>query len=278
MSQLVSTWRSFWERGGWWRALVLAAAYYALYELFGWVIDNTLGAGIPEDGGAGDLLVHTALPIVFGVVVLLAFAASVGWLPEIFGRQPLGGRRWMWVAVAVALVINISSMLSIDYGAAGASLVGAWLLTGLFVGVAEELLTRGFVVNMMRKAGHKELAVALMSAGVFAALHIGNVFTSDQGLATTAMQVIYTFFFGICMYLALRVTRAIWAPILLHASTDPTLSLHGEYPESGLFGVVSSMSTILVVLTGAILLVVLIVSERRAARGATGPRFAAPTP
>ncbi|WP_152176364.1 CPBP family intramembrane glutamic endopeptidase, partial [Mycobacterium tuberculosis] len=103
----------------------------------------------------------------------------------------------------------------------------------------EELLTRGYVVTMMRRAGHGEIAVAVMSAGVFAALHIGNAFTSDQSIVTTALQVVYTFFFGICMYLALRVTGTIWAPILLHASTDPTLSLHGAYPESNLFGAVS---------------------------------------
>ena len=44
----------------------------------------------------------------------------------------------------------------------------------------------------------------MASAGIFAALHIGDVFTSDQGLVTTLEQVVYTFFFGFCMCLALR--------------------------------------------------------------------------
>ncbi|OAN41388.1 CPBP family intramembrane glutamic endopeptidase [Microbacterium sp. H83] len=270
MEDRVSGWRWFWERGGWWRALVLAAAYYALYELLGWVVDATIGASVPRDGGAGDLLVHTGLPILLGVLSLLAFAASVGWLRELFGRQTLRSRRWMWIAVVVVLAINVSSVLSVDYGAAGFPLVGAWLLTGVVIGMAEELLTRGFVVTLMRRAGHGEIAVALMSAGVFAALHIGNVFTSDQGVVTTAAQVVYTFFFGVCMYLALRVTRTIWGPILLHASTDPTLSLHGEYPESGLVGILSSLSTYLVTLSGLVLLIVLVVSERRRVKAEPG--------
>ena len=58
----------------------------------------------------------------------------------------------------------------------------------------------GVVVNLMRKAGRGEIAVAL---------------------------VVYTFFFGIIMYLALRLTGSLIWPILLHASTDPTLFLFG---------------------------------------------------
>lgn len=268
MSAQRAGWRGFWGHGGWWRVLLLAAGYYALYEVLGWLVNVTIGVAVPADDGAGDLLVHTGLPILLGALMLVAFGASVGWVGEVFGRQRIRGRRWMWIAVVVALLINVSSMLSVDYGAAGAPLVGTWLLTGVFIGVAEELLTRGYVVTMMRRAGHGEIAVAVMSAGVFAALHIGNAFTSDQSIVTTALQVVYTFFFGICMYLALRVTGTIWAPILLHASTDPTLSLHGAYPESNLFGAVSVASTALIVLTGLVLLVVLIVSERRKARTA----------
>ncbi|MCT1364089.1 MULTISPECIES: CPBP family intramembrane glutamic endopeptidase [unclassified Microbacterium] len=266
MLETNSGWRRFWERGDWWRALILAAVYYALYELFVWAVAAFVGTTVPADGGAGDLLLRTGVPILLGVCALIAFAASLGWLPELFTRQAVSARRWMWIAVVVVLAVNVSSVLSIDYNKAGAALTGAWLLTGLCIGAAEEILTRGFVVNMMRKAGRRETSVALTSAGIFAALHIGNVFTSDQSIATTASQVVYTFAFGICMYLALRVTRTIWGPILLHASTDPTLSLHGAYPESNLFGVLSASSTILIVISGATLAAVLFVSERRAAR------------
>ena len=116
----------------------------------------------------------------------------------------------------------------------------------------------------MRKAGRGEIAVGLVSAGIFAALHAGNVFTSDQGLSTTAIQVVYTFFFGLIMYLALRLTgRLIW-PILLHASTDPTLFLLAGHPSTGNpLSIVASLSTYLIIITGAVLLVVFIVSERR---------------
>ena len=268
--QNTSSWKRFWERGGGWKALLLAAVYYGLYELMGLIVGWVFGKPAEKgglNGDATDVLVHVALPILLAILLLLIFAASLGWLRELFGPQPVRGRRWMWTAVVVVLAINVSSFLSVDYAEAGGALVAAWLVTGLCVGFAEELLTRGFVVNLMRKAGHGEVAVALVSAGIFAALHFGNVFTTDQGLATTLQQVVYTFGFGICMYLSLRVTgRLIW-PILLHATTDPSLQLHGQDPSSNsVFGILSALSTILIVLTGLILLVALIVSERRRAR------------
>jgi membrane protease YdiL (CAAX protease family) len=272
-------WRRFWERGDWWRAVLLAAVYYGVYQLLSLLVGAVFGkeGGIRgAEGSAMDVFTGTALPIILGAIVLLAFAASLGWLRELFGPQPVRGRRWMWVGIAVVLAINVSALLSVDYADAGAALIASWLFTGLFIGLAEELLTRGFVVTLMRKAGRGEIAVALVSAAVFAALHAGNFFTSDQGLATTAVQVVYTFFFGIIMYLALRLTgRLIW-PILLHASTDPTVFLFSAHPVTGTpLILVASLSTYLVIITGIVLLVVFIVSERRRARRpATDPTLA----
>jgi len=268
-----SSWQRFWERGDWWRGVLLAAVYYGVYQLLSLLVGAVIGTegGIRgEKHSAMDVFIGTGLPIVLGVAVLLAFAASLGWLRELFGTQAVRGRRWMWVGIVVVLVINISAFGSIDFADAGAALIASWLLTGLFVGLAEELLTRGLVVNLMRKAGRGEIAVALVSSAVFAALHAGNFFTSDQGLGTTAEQVVYTFFFGIIMYLALRVTgRLIW-PILLHASTDPTLFLFAGHPTTGnALIIIPSLSTYLVIVTGLILLIAFIVSERRRTRSLT---------
>lgn len=270
IDQSMNPWKRFWERGGLWRALLLAAVYYGLYQLLGllvgWVFGDVGSPARGEAGGAMDVLIATALPIVLAVILLMLFAASLGWFKELFGPQPLRGRGWMWVAIAVVLSINISALLSIDYDKAGGSLVAAWLFTGLFVGIAEEVLTRGFVVNLMRKAGRGEIAVAMASAGIFAALHMGNLFTSDQGLMVTLEQVVYTFFFGLCMYLALRVTGNLIWPVLLHATTDPTLFLHGGDPVVNLFGLWAGFSTYIIVITGVVLLIVFVVSERRRAK------------
>lgn len=214
-----------------------------------------------------DVLIGTGLPILLGAGLLLAFATSLGWLRELFGPQVVRGRRWMWIGVVLVIVINAAALGAVDFRAAGGAIIAAWLVTGLFVGLAEELLTRGLAVKLMRAAGRGEIAVALVSSAIFGALHAGNFFTTDQGLATTATQVVYTFFFGVIMYLALRVTgRLIW-PILLHATTDPTILLYAEHPAEGNpLGILQSLSTPLVILVGALLLIAFIVSERRRSR------------
>ena len=247
-----SRWAKFWNRGGWWKALIVAVVYLALYEAGGLLLSLIIPA--PEPGSALEVLLRVALPIALGSVVLIVFAISIGWLQELFARQPIRGRWWMWIAVGAVLLFNVLRFASLDYGSASLHLVVAWLITGLFVGFAEETLTRGFVVNLMRKAGHPEIAVALVSATTFALLHSVNLL-SGQDLVTTAMQVVYTFAFGLCMYLTLRVTGHLIWPILLHASTDPSIFLHGAHPAAGAISSLADLGNIVVIITGLVLLI-----------------------
>lgn len=242
-----SRWTQFWERGGWWRALLLVVAYYVLYQLGG-LLFVPLKAGM-EPGSAGTVIVDFVLPIALGGLLLVGFALSVGWLRELFARQPIRGRGWMWIAVAVVLTFNVLRFATLDYAAAGLDVVFAWLLAGLCIGFAEEVLTRGYVVNLMRKAGHSEIATATVSAALFAAMHSGNAL-GGQSIFATAIQVLYTFAFGICMYLTLRVTGNLLWPILLHASTDPSIFLSAAHPGDGPLASVAALGNFPVILFG----------------------------
>lgn len=249
--EATSPWRRFWERGGWWRSLLAVVAYYALYQ-GGSFLFTPLLAGV--DDPAMRIFVGTALPIALGGVILVVFGWSLGWLRELFGPQPIRGRGWMWIAVAVVLVFNLLRFATVDYAEAGAGVVIAWLVAGLFVGIAEETLTRGYVVNLMRKGGYREITVALVSAALFALLHAGNLL-SGQSLFTTLLQLGYTFAFGLCMYLALRVTGNLIWPILLHASTDPSIFLQTEFPADGPLTAIAAMGNPAVIITGLVLLI-----------------------
>jgi hypothetical protein len=66
--------------------------------------------------------------------------------------------------------------------------------------------------------------VAALSTLVFALLHSVNLFTG-QPITTVGFTLLYTFAFGILMYLTLRVTGNLIWPIILHALTDPTTFL-----------------------------------------------------
>lgn len=247
-----SGWRRFWEKGGWWRALVLVVVYFVLYNGLSLLL-TPLAEQITDPQSAEAILVFYVIPIFVGSLLLVGFALSVGWLREIFGPQPIRGRGWMWIAIAVVLLFNVLHLLSIDYGAAGFEVVATWLLAGVFIGFAEEVLTRGFVVNLLRKAGQREIAVASISSALFALLHAGNLLTG-QSLLATAIQLVYTFGFGVCMYLAMRVTGTIIAPILLHASTDPSIFLYTAYPVDGGLGALAGLGNPAVIIVGIVLL------------------------
>ena len=246
-----SPWRRFWDRGGWWRSLLLVVSYYLLYQLGSFV-------SLPWLGDATDptqlVYLGYVLPIALGGVLLVAFAMSTGWLRGLFGPQPIRGTAWMWTAVGVVLVFNVLRFATVDYSRSGTSVVFAWLVAGLFIGFAEETLTRGFVVNLMRKAGYGEVVVAAVSAALFAALHSGNLL-SGQSLFATAFQLVYTFAFGICMYLALRVTGNLIWPILLHATTDPSIYLQTVYPSAGALTVFAGFGNIAVIFAGLVMLI-----------------------
>ncbi|BDZ47802.1 hypothetical protein GCM10025867_45160 [Frondihabitans sucicola] len=264
-----SRWKSFWNHGRWWKAIVLAVGYLVLYE----AASLLMGPFVKSIGGPDSVsyvLVLLTVPILFGGIILVVFGATVGWLRGLFARQRIGGRGWMWIAVIVVLLFNILRLASIDYSTTTAAWVLTWLLTGLLIGFAEEVLTRGYVVRIMRESGHSEVAVALVSAALFALLHSVNLFTG-QAFGPTLVQVVYTFFFGVCMYLALRVTRTLIAPILLHASTDPTIFMQSRHPAPGALASVASLGNIVVIFVGVILLVVFLVSRGSVTRAVADP-------
>ncbi|GAA5083987.1 hypothetical protein GCM10025760_01240 [Microbacterium yannicii] len=246
-------WKRFWERGGWWRALILVVGYFVLYQGAGLAL-APIAPSIDDTESAGYVLFFVALPIFIGGVILVLFALSVGWLRELFGPQPIRGRGWMWIAVAVVLLFNVLRFATVDYAELDFGYVAAWLLAGLCIGFAEEVLTRGYVVNLMRKAGHPEIAVALVSAALFSVLHASNLLTG-QSLFATLLQLLYTFAFGICMYLTLRVTGNLIWPILLHASTDPSIFLQGTHHVDGPLATIAGFGNIPVILVGLLAII-----------------------
>lgn len=233
-------WKGFWNRGGWWRAVLLAVVYSVLY-LGTSALTSTIFAGfIDADNlfGSGEsVFFAVALPILIGAVLLLLFIWSLGWWREIFGPQPIKGRGWMWIAVVLVLIPIVLHIAATDWGAISSDVIVATLFMGLCIGVAEELLTRGAAVNLLRKAGYGEKAVMVLSSVVFSLLHATNIFGGQSPLQVL-LTLPFTFGFGLMMYLVLRVTGSIVWPILLHAATDPTTTL-----ASGGIGVGNAAST-----------------------------------
>ncbi|NUJ88617.1 CPBP family intramembrane metalloprotease [Plantibacter sp. MCCC 1A11337] len=221
-----SGWHDFWAKGGIGRTFLLAIIYLALYLGAGWVVGQLFTSQIGEDLFATPQSVFFGLmlPLIVGSLILAGFVLSVGWFRELFAKQPIRGRWWMWAAPIVILAAVVLRLLGIDYGSYEGSVVVVAMLSGVFIGFAEEILTRGLVVKMLRDAGSSEWIVMVVSSLIFALLHASNLL-SGQPLVTVLVTVVYTFGFGVCMYLTLRVTGNLIWPILVHGLYDPTLFL-----------------------------------------------------
>lgn len=221
-------WAGFWDRGGWWKAVAAVVVYLGLYLGFGWVLGEVFGGVVHRGDLFSDALsvfIAVALPVVFGSAVLLAFAASVRWLPRpLFARQPVRGSWWMWIAPVLIVVTILLRVFGIEWSAYSGGVIATTFLAGVFIGISEELLTRGIVVTLLRRHGYREWAVAVLSSLVFALLHTSNLL-SGQSLTTVLPTIGFTYGFGMMMYLTLRVTGHIIWPIILHALTDPTTIL-----------------------------------------------------
>jgi membrane protease YdiL (CAAX protease family) len=281
-----SRWKGFWNRGGWWKAFGLAVVYLAVYELLPFAaVPFTSGAVDPDDLFAtpASVFVGLALPVIVGSVVLLAFAWSIGWLPKpLFGRQPVKGSGWMWIAPVVVAIPIVLRLLGIDYGAYSAGVIAMTFVAGAFIGLSEELLTRGLAVALLRRCGYDEWVVAALSTLVFAMLHSVNLFTG-QAIATVGFTVLYTFAFGILMYLTLRVTGNLIWPIILHALTDPTTFLASGGIDQANAGtdspllVLAGPATFLLIAAGFVLLIFIRGNAHGRASAEEAARVAQPT-
>ena len=219
--------RGFWNRPATWKAFLIVAVYLVYYVAVSQLIGILFGDEIDDENvlaNATSMFFALVLPIGLGAIGLLVFAARVGWLRDIFGPQPIRGSRWMWIAPVLIVAAIVGHVGGTDWSAWTAGEVAMMAVAGVCIGLAEELATRGLAVKMLRDAGRSERVVAIISSLLFALMHTINLI-SGMALGTVAATVGYTFCFGMCMYLSMRVTGTIWAAIVLHGLTDPTTFL-----------------------------------------------------
>ncbi|NMM89629.1 CAAX protease family protein [Rhodococcus sp. SRB_17] len=218
---------NFWSKPTVWKLLLLILAYLAFYLAVGQVVSRVFADQIDTDnvvGSASSVIFGLALPIGIGGIALLIFTAKMGWLRSVFGPQPIRGKRWMWIGPILVVTAIVAHLSGTDWSSWSAGEILSLLALGACVGLAEELMTRGLAVKMLRDARHTERFVAVVSSLLFALMHMTNLL-SGMDTSTVLFTVVYTFGFGMCMYLTMRVTGTIWAAIVLHGLTDPTTIL-----------------------------------------------------
>ncbi len=218
--------RGFMNRGGPWRFLAYMAVYLAVYLGAGWVAARFARdlATDPLLSSVGSVFVQLTAALIVGAIILIATMVYLGWTKELFGRQPIYRSWWMWLGPAIVAIPILLRIFGIEWGKNALPIVALVLVTGLLIGFVEELLYRGIAVKMLRNGGLGEWAVAALSSLFFAISHSVNLF-SGQSFTTVGPTVVYTFAFGVLMYLTLRSFGFLIAAMILHGLTDPTTIL-----------------------------------------------------
>lgn len=218
---------SFWQRPATWKPVLLLAGYLVFYLAVVQLVGLLFGDRIDDDdvlAGPASTFFGLTLPIAVGGIALLVFTWRVGKLRQVFGPQPVRGRGWMWLGPVLVVGAIVGHLGATDWNRWDGAEIASLALLGVCIGVTEELATRGLAVAMLRDAGHSERFVVVVSSLLFAAMHTVNLLAGMEP-STVAATVVYTFCFGVCMYLAMRVTGTFWAAVVLHGLTDPTTIL-----------------------------------------------------
>nr|MBO4517285.1 CPBP family intramembrane metalloprotease [Clostridia bacterium] len=100
--------------------------------------------------------------------------------------------------------------------------IAEYLFYCVAIGVAEEAVFRGFVMPLigigLRQRKHAPFLTVAVSSGIFALCHLFNIFSA--GIASTTLQVGYTFLTGCLFATVYLFTENIVFPIILHTVYD----------------------------------------------------------
>ena len=174
------------------------------------------------------------LPYLAGI----AFCGLLLWRAGLWPRLGLG-RRGFWSGLFFGGLLIISSVFDfVDYvkyldpatfTAPSPALFGACLLDVLLIGLSEELIFRGGVLNLLlRRWGHTKRGIfraAILSSVIFGAVHFTNWVYYPQLFWSTMSQMVYAAFFGVMIAAAYIRSRNLWAAALLHAIFNSSLIL-----------------------------------------------------
>jgi membrane protease YdiL (CAAX protease family) len=133
-------------------------------------------------------------------------------------------------AILVASPLAIGAMFNTnnEYKSWGLTISGAIFV--LFIGLGEEMFSRGFVYGVLYKIGR--FKAMIFSSLMFGLMHINVYLPSSVGWATY-WHVMSAFGFGLVMCALMIVTRSIWVPVVFHALADWNVPLEKEATNTG---------------------------------------------
>lgn len=158
------------------------------------------------------------VPEGIAAVALCLVVTGLGWW-RIATVDPTRTRlRWTMLAPLLIAVVCIVRLPLVDWSALPGHYFLLLSVGVLFVGVFEELMTRGVLLVGLRRR-LPEFGVWIASCTLFGLLHLLNAL-AGASIGATLIQVVFAASFGSTLYVARRLTGNLLLPVLLHAFWD----------------------------------------------------------
>lgn len=209
-------------------SIVMVILFFIITEF---IIYGTLGGFIINtvfNYPIGTLVVGESILAALVLIVMLLFKNSY-----VFTQKKEKFRTGLFYGLFFIITSCFFMLLYNDGFKSGPAVLN--LALGYFmVGVCEEFLCRGWLFNeFLERFGNTKKGVwysILISALIFGLIHVANIFTMNQTVVSTIIQVINAFSLGILFGVIYYKTKNIWSIIFLHGLWDFSLCLSDIAP------------------------------------------------
>ncbi|MBZ9607372.1 CPBP family intramembrane metalloprotease [Clostridium estertheticum] len=200
--------------------MVSLIAIGLLYICNFWIFksDNGLNYGLNR------ILAYVA-PLIFVFVVCL-FSGNISKI-EFHKKGIVTGVLLGWLIIANGVYGFVSSYVSFDKSSISFPSMKKIILftvVMLLVGILEEVLCRGVILNnMLNKWGYTKTGIiksVILSSLIFGVAHLVNLIVFPTLIMATVTQVIYNFLTGVLFASIYLRCKNIWAVVVLHAIYD----------------------------------------------------------
>lgn len=192
--------------------IILAAPCLALVVLFGFDL-------LPIGDERLKVLLRETVPRLAAGLYLIVLMLLMG-----FGKPFLAKWRpihllWAIPCLAVALVnFPYSALIAGSAALTRVDLLWVFLLKCFGIALLEESFFRALLVPILRGKRGGDLMAVLVSAALFAAMHLLNLISGNVG--AVMMQVGYTFLLGCMFAVMLLYTGNVWLCVIVHFLFD----------------------------------------------------------
>ena len=162
----------------------------------------------------------------FWIAIIYRSFTALFWLGVIWALKPRMFKRLFIIrdplrflgGFGVVAALTLPQLLHTPYKGHSAWQILEGFVFALFIGIDEELFSRGLIFGFLDKYGVS--VAALISSAHFGLLHLGNAIWGGQSFAYTAGQALDAAAFGYLACGLMLFSGTIWIPILLHGIFD----------------------------------------------------------